>query len=201
MDGAQQVVVCPLTEDLIQDVVGIHRGGLGYTVNSRLGSAHLAFLYREMARDPTSYVGVAMVDGRPAGIVSGTLDEDTLKSNLLKSMSGPTLAGLATRLLLRPWLILQWLQSVIIALPVYHQRQEVIAVLTALAVDPGFQGRGVGRKLVGALEEFFGANKVGKYRLDTLGTNQRALKFYSDLGFTEVARRTDSVILVRTIGQ
>ena len=201
MRGAQQVAVYPISESVLQDVVRIHREGLGYTVNSRLGTTHLGFLYRTMARDSTCFVGVAMVEGRAAGIVSGTLDEERLKSTILKSMSARKKAGLATRLLLQPWLMLQWLQSVITALPAYRAGQEVHAVLTALAVDPKYQGRGVGAQLIRSLEAFFGANKVASYRLDTLATNHHALKFYGTLGFTEVARRAGSVILVRTIDQ
>ncbi len=200
MDGPQPIIVRPLTEEFLQDVVDIHREGLGYTVNSHLGIAHLAYLYQNMARDPQSYVGVAILDGKPAGIVSGTLNEDQLKSRLLRSMPVAGLARLALRFLVRPWLILQWLQSIIIALPVYDHGEEVVAVLTALAVAPDFQRRGTGRRLVSALEGFLGANKVAKYRLDTLATNYRALKFYRDLGFAEVARRAGSVVLVRTLG-
>ena len=201
MLAAQQVAVRPLSESLLQDVVRIHKEGLGYTLNSRLGTTHLGFLYETMARDSTSFVGVAMVEGCVAGIISGTLHEDRLKSAILESMSARQKAGLATRLLLRPWLMLQWLQSVIIALPAYYEAQEVHAVLTALAVDPKYQGRGVGVQLIHSLEAFFGANKVASYRLDTLATNHHALKFYGTLGFTEVARRAGSVILVRTMGQ
>jgi ribosomal protein S18 acetylase RimI-like enzyme len=199
MSGAPHVVVSPLTEVLLQDVVRIHEAGLGYTVNSRLGKEHLAFLYRIMARDPTSYVGVAIVDRGAAGIISGTLDEDRLKSKLLRSMSAAKLTGVATGLLLKPSLMLRWLQSVAVAWPVRYEGKEIAAVLTALAVDPNIQRRGLGRRLVRTLELFFAANQVETYRLDTLATNQRALRFYQDLGFIEVARRAGSVVLVRRI--
>ncbi len=200
MKGTQQTVVRPLTDEFLRDVVVIHREGLGYTVNSRLGCAHLASLYQHMARDHDSYVGVAMAAGKPTGIVSGTLHEDRLKSRILRSMGPAGLARLLLRLSVRPGLVLQWLQSLIIALPVYDHGTEVGAVLTALAVAPDAQGRGTGRQLVHALEGFFRANEVATYRLDTLATNHRALKFYHDLGFAEVARRAGSVVLVRTVG-
>ncbi len=159
----------------------------------------MAFLYSRMARDPQCYVGVAVVGDRPVGIISGTLDEDRLRSRLLRTMPVAETAKLMLRLLARPGLILQGLQSIVIAGPVYDHGEEVTAVLTALAVAPGFQGRGAGRQLVNALEGFFRANHVSSYRLDTLTTNERALRFYRDLGFSEVARRAGSVILIRML--
>ncbi len=200
MNGPEQTVVRSLTDELLQDVVAIHREGLGYTVNSRLGFPHLAFLYQQMSRDRESYVGVAVAAGKPTGIVSGTLDEDRLKSRILRSMRPAGVLRLLLRLAVRPGLVVQWLQSLIIALPVYDHGMEVGAVLTALAVAPDAQGRGTGRQLVNALEGFFRANEVATYRLDTVATNHRARKFYHDLGFAEVARRAGSVILVRAVG-
>ena len=201
MSGAAHVVIRPLAPDLIQEVVRIHVEGLGYTVNSRLGKAHLAFLYQKMAADPTCYAGVAMVEGQPVGIVSGTLNEKRLKSSLIKSMRALRLAGLAIGLVLRPTLLVGWLQSMVVALPVFHEGKEIAAVLTALAVASDCQRRGVGKELVLALEVFFAENNVGSYRLDTLISNHRAIKFYTDLGFRQAARRAGSVILLRTIGQ
>lgn len=196
----QEIVVSPLNDRLLPRIIDIHIEGLGYTLNSRLGREHLRFLYESMASDARSYVGVALMEGQAAGIVSGTLDEDGLKSRLMSSMGASRLAGLGLRLLTRPGLIAQWLQSFLIAWPVYCDGEEVSPVLTALAVSPECQGRGVGQRLVGALEAFFGSNHVHRYRLDTLITNSRARGFYDRLGFSEVARRMGSIILVRTIG-
>ena len=37
------------------------------------------------------------------------------------------------------------------------------------------------------------------YRLDTLIGNERAIRFYRELGFLEVAQRADSIIFVRRL--
>ncbi len=194
------ILVSPLNDHVLPRIIDIHIEGLGYTLNSRLGREHLGFLYKGMARDARSYVGVAVVDGQPAGIVSGTLDEDRLKSRLISAMGARRLARLGLRLVARPRLMVQWFQSILIARPVYLHGELIAPVLTALAVSPQCQGRGVGQRLVGALEKYFGSNHVHRYRLDTLITNGRARSFYDRLGFDEVARRMDSVILVRTMG-
>lgn len=199
MKDLQEIVVSPLNDRVLPRVIDIHLQGLGYTLNSRLGREHLGYLYESMARDRRSYVGVALVAGQPAGIVSGTLDEDGLKSKLLSAMGSSRLARLGLRLLTRPGLMVLWLQSIRIARPVYSDGEEVIPVLTALAVSPECQGRGVGQRLVRALETFFRSNHVHRYRLDTLISNSRARSFYDRLGFSEAARRMGSVVLVRTI--
>lgn len=200
MAAISPITVRPLGDDLVDRVVRIHQTGLGYTVNSRLGHSHLAFLYRKMADDPQSFVGVATVDGQPMGIVSGTLDEDRLKARLISSMSASLLVSMCAKIVFRPALMWQWVQGMIIARPIYHGQMKVNAVLTAIAVDDSHQGHGVGRVLVNALEGYFASKDVKAYRLDTLATNRRALSFYAGLGFTEVARRAGSVVLVHSVG-
>ena len=82
MNGPGDIVIRPLRDEFIEDVVRIHRAGLGYTVNSALGKDHLAFLYQTMSRDPKCYVGVALIDNQPVGVVSGAVDLGTLKCRL-----------------------------------------------------------------------------------------------------------------------
>ncbi len=199
MKPAPEIEICPLTGDLLPDVVRIHRDALGYTLNSRLGDAHLMRLYSQMSKDSESYVGVAVVEGRPAGVVSGTLNEDRLKARLLGSLPPSALLTVLAELVRHPGLIGAWLQSLSIARPVYHEGKRVEAVLTALAVDARFRGRGLAKELIAALERYFSARQVGIYRLDTLITNQPAQSLYAGLGFIEVARRAGSAILVRMI--
>jgi ribosomal protein S18 acetylase RimI-like enzyme len=199
MVGDTGITVRPLRDEFLIDVVRIHRAGLGYTVNSLLGTEHLAFLYQTMSREPDCYVGVALVDNHPVGVVSGTVNPANLKSEILRSSSIRRVLGMAIRLLVQPWMFIPLWQGNVIAAPVQHSGQDVTAVLTAIAVDPRVRGQGIGRQLVAALEGFFVEHNVKSYRLDTLVKNEQASAFYRGLGFLQVAKRAGSLIFVKVI--
>jgi ribosomal protein S18 acetylase RimI-like enzyme len=199
MRKSLRVVVRPLREDLLDEVVRVHRVGLAYSANSKLGSKHLAFLYRTMSRDPGSYVGVGLVNERPVGVISGTIDAGRLRAHMLRAISPANLVTLIAGVILQPGFLVDWWRSRAIAAPIRYAGTEVTAVLTAIAVAPEFQGVGIGRHLVRALEAFFSEHRVTTYRLDTLISNEQASAFYKRLGFQEVARRADSLVFLRVL--
>lgn len=197
--GSVQIV--PLAGEHIDEVIRIHMAGMGYTLNSRLGLDHMRFLYQTIAGDPDGYAGVALEGERPAGVVTGVLDSAKFTTSLLRKMPTSRIAATALRLLLKPALLWEWRKAQVIAAPVSVGSAEVGAVLTAIVVDPHTQGKGIGRALVGAFEEFLRTAGVLAYRLDTQIKNERAIRFYQELGFVEVARRADSIIFVRRLAQ
>ena len=200
-DRSQSIRVVPLQEEFLDDVVRIHLSGLGYTMNSRLGKEHLALLYRFMARDSQCYAGVALLNGQPVGVVSGTIDAGVLNSKLLKEMPTGKIVLLALRFLAAPWLLYELGKSMIIARPVFHQGKQVSAVLTTLSVDPEVRARGIGTYLVAALERSFAQGGIQSYRLDTVLKNRTAREFYRRLGFCEIGKRADSMVYLKVIVQ
>jgi len=58
------------------------------------------------------------------------------------------------------------------------------AELTRLRVDPDFQGRGFGTRIVEALERRARQNGIRAFALNTGAKNDRARRFYEALGFT-----------------
>ncbi|MFH1184164.1 MAG: GNAT family N-acetyltransferase [Chloroflexota bacterium] len=154
-----------------------------------------------MANAPGCYVGVALVQDQPAGVVSGSVDAGRFSSMLFRTMPGVRLTRIALTMLLQPQLIWLLWQGMMIAAPVRVNSTEVRAVLTAIAVDPEIQRRGIGRALVDAFEDFLSQGSVHTYRLDTQIKNERAIRFYRDLGFQEAARRAGSIVFVRKLTQ
>ena len=62
------------------------------------------------------------------------------------------------------------------------------AHLNLLAVRPDRQRAGIGRHLVGWLEESALVAGIGTIRLELRATNRAARRFYEHLGFSEIAR-------------
>ena len=199
MTSVEEIQIQPLRSEFLDEAILIHQDGLGYTLNSRLGKKHVAFLYDSMRLDPDCHVGVAVAGGRPIGVVSGTLNAARLRSRLLRSMPVERLAAIAIRLMLQPWMIVEWLKENATGAPVKHDGQEVAAVLTTLGVTASHRGLGVGRGLVLDLEQFFRKCNVGSYCLETLVANGPARAFYGGLGFVEIATRGSSVVLVKAV--
>jgi ribosomal protein S18 acetylase RimI-like enzyme len=189
----------PLSENDLERVVKIHQEVLGYTFNSRLGPDHLSFLYRALTQDDQSYVGVAVMDDQPVGVVSGTLDMDKIKTSMLSSFKFRHWANLFLHVLRQPSLLYEWWKGNVIGRSVYFEGAPVQPILTAIAVDASCQGQGIGKYLIHDLEKFFQRRNIEYYRLDTLIENAGARKFYERLGFQQVETRADSLVFVKKI--
>ena len=56
--------------------------------------------------------------------------------------------------------------------------------ILGLAVDPDFQGRGIGRKLMNELEDYALDNNIRFIRLNSAMKREEAHKFYEHIGYT-----------------
>src|SRR6186713_836730 len=121
----ESLQIKPLEDRYLEDVVRIHQNVLGYTFNSRLGSDHLSFMYRKMAQHDESYVGVALLDDQPVGVISGTLNMDKTKTVLLNSFKPQQWANLVFHVLKQPSLIGEWWKGNIIGRDVIFEGQTV----------------------------------------------------------------------------
>jgi ribosomal protein S18 acetylase RimI-like enzyme len=193
------LVIRPLQESDIAQVVALHRAVLGYSVNALLGTRHLAFVYRTAALLPATFVHVALEGGTVVGAVSATLNESRTARALLQQMPLVQRCCAAARLACSPscvralWRARRTTQPVIVAgLP-------VAACLTSIVVAPHTQGRGVGRALVARVDDFMRQHAVARYRLDTRLANRGACAFYTRLGFCEHERRGSDIIFLREL--
>ena len=56
--------------------------------------------------------------------------------------------------------------------------------ILGLAVNPDFQGRGIGRKLIEKLEQYAVENSISFIRLNSALKREEAHKFYEHIGYT-----------------
>jgi ribosomal protein S18 acetylase RimI-like enzyme len=66
--------------------------------------------------------------------------------------------------------------------------------ITALYVDPEYQGKGIGKTLMSAALDWLGNGR--SVRLNVVRYNEKAIQFYSSFGFIEQGPLTDGIALL-----
>jgi RimJ/RimL family protein N-acetyltransferase len=66
----------------------------------------------------------------------------------------------------------------------YLQHQQH-AYLGFMYVDPNHRGKGINKKIIGALEEWCNLQNITELRLDVYQNNEAAIKAYEKVGFTK----------------
>lgn len=200
IEAATALTLQPLRLQDMEPVVQLHQEALGYSFNSQLGGRHLAHIYQVMRCDENSLVVTAHRGGLLVGVVSATRDPEALKTRLISSLTPRQWFGLIGRLALRPQLLFTWLADQRVnSRPVTFRGVTVRPYLAAIAVAERARQAGVGRALVGAVDDFFRARRCPAYHLDTLADNAASRVFYRRLGFVELEQRGPAVILVKTL--
>ncbi|MCX5672775.1 MAG: GNAT family N-acetyltransferase [Planctomycetota bacterium] len=67
--------------------------------------------------------------------------------------------------------------------------ESAIGWIPNIAIDPGHQGRGIGRALMQAALDYLRASGMRYAKIETLEQNQKGQAFYPSVGFQEVARQ------------
>ena len=191
------IEIKPLGDHFLEDAVRIHQSVLDYTFNSRLGDKHLAFMYHQMSITPGCFTAVALASAQPVGVISGSFNMDETKFMIMKSFNLAQWGNLFFHLFKKPAHVVDIWNNGIVDRPISINEKLIPAILSTIAISPGFQGRGIGKLLVNSLEIFFKGRGIKYYRVDTLLSNHHARKFYNKLMFQEVAIRANSVILIK----
>ena len=191
------ISIAPATPDQIPGIVQLHQATLGYSLNSRLGSEHLHYLYARLMAHPASLVAAASVNGSLAGVVSATLDLKTLTPWIYAGLNPGGWAAYAIRMLVRPGIWpLAW-EAAHTPHTLQWQGETVRPCLTVITVAPESRQLGVGRALVEAVDNFVWHNQQATYWLETLTTNKTAQAFYARLGFVIVGQHRTTLYLAR----
>jgi ribosomal protein S18 acetylase RimI-like enzyme len=146
---------------------------------SFLGPAFLSRLYRRIGRSPGSFVLVAEAGGTVVGFIAGSADVGRLSRTFL--LRDGAVAGLsaAPKLLRSASRVLETLR---------HGSDQAAGTgrgteLLAVAVDPGHQGQGVGKALVGAFLDQVTAGGGDQAYVVVGAANSGAIGLYTGAGF------------------
>jgi len=166
----------------------LHAGQISQGFLSVLGPRFLCRLYRRISRSPSSFLLVATGGGvggeAPVGFLAGSTDVGALYRSFL-GRDGVAAAFQAAGPLIRNW------RRVVDTLG--HGASGGTGVgrgpeLLAVAVDPGWQGRGAGRMLVGAFLDEVGARGHDAAHVVVGADNAPAVALYRRAGFEAVER-------------
>jgi ribosomal protein S18 acetylase RimI-like enzyme len=124
----------------------LHAGQIAGGFLSFLGVGFLTRLYRRISLSPDSFLLVAEAEGRVVGFVAGSGDVGGLYRSFLWHDGAAAALSVAGRLLRRWRLALETLRH---GSADGGGKGEGVELL-AIAVEPGHQGAGVGRALVGS---------------------------------------------------
>jgi ribosomal protein S18 acetylase RimI-like enzyme len=189
----------PISYAEMDSVVALHQMALSNSLNSRLGTGHLSYLHSIMLEDATCLSIMAVLKGEVLGVVCASLDPETLTRQLLAGLPARRWVALLGRTVCEPTLLLEWLRSHNLSHPVIFQDAKVKPCLTVIAVSPAARRNGVGRALIGAVDDYMIRHGQSFYHLDTRIDNSMARTFYSRLGFIEWEERGRNVIFVRQL--
>ncbi len=186
-----------LKNEDIPFVVDFHRKAIGYSLNARLGQKHLERVYECVSTSDLAIVNVAEADGKIFGVVSATTNSEKLSSLIIKSLSFKQRALLGINLVIRPWLYYNVWELFRLSPPVIYKNTLIRGCLTAIAVASEFREKGIGKALIGSVNNYFKSKNINYYRLDTYKTNINAMAFYKKLGFVEAGQKGRNIILIK----
>jgi ribosomal protein S18 acetylase RimI-like enzyme len=168
----------------IPSVVQLQVSFLNGSIVTRLGPDFLARFHTLALAHPASRGFVAEIDGRIAGFALGSLDVHAFNAHMKPRILGAMLAALLapSRLLL----------AVSLVRMVFEGEPEPVipAELLLLTVDPRARRSGVGRGLLGALEQAFREQGIPRYRVAVRSQLAEAKAFYEALRFEHEQERT-----------
>lgn len=163
-------------------VAKIHQKALAGDFLPSLGFAFLKTFYEGIIGKPGVYGFAYEEDEKILGFVVGTSDSKIFFSQALRARFIKLSFLLLIQLIKRPQIIKNILETF------FYPKKDTgpKAELFVIAVDRKFQGKGVGRELVEALENAFRKDGINRYKL-AVYANKKAVGFYEHLGYSRIS--------------
>ena len=194
----RQLVIRRLQRDDLEAVAAVHLGAFSTSILTKLGKEAVYRYYRWLLEGPhETYVIGASVDGELAGFLFGGIAPDAIPGFLRDNR------WLLTKSLLRrPWMVRDPLFADRLGRTLRMLAPKRAARATAsppnarkrpfdvisVAVDPRFQGEGIGKRLMGAAESLARSHGFHVMTLVVHGENHQAVGFYEALGWQKLHR-------------
>jgi GNAT superfamily N-acetyltransferase len=177
-DDRDEGVVRPMTSADIAAVVALQMAFLDGSIVTRLGPGFLAVFYETALGHPSSRAFVAVEpDGAIGGFALASLEVAAFNRHIKRRVLGPLVQALLTPRGLP--LIWRFARSLVESEP----EPPMPAELLLLTVDARHRRRGIGQRLLAAIEQAFAQEGVTRYRVAVRSQLAVARAFYLATGF------------------
>jgi ribosomal protein S18 acetylase RimI-like enzyme len=172
-----------ISESDISQLTRIHIEALKGDFLPSLGFGFLSTVYKGLINQKEIYGFKYEYNKKIVGFVIGTKNMDIFFKFALRSNFIQLSFLLFLQILKRPGIIKNIVETFL-----YPKKdQGVKSELVVIALLKKWQGKGIGKKLVKALEGKFLENRIKKYKL-TVHADKAAVKFYENLKFLKIAK-------------
>lgn len=170
--------------DDVERIVEIHINSFEGFFLTFLGPKFLRLLY--IGFIDKGVLRVAVVDSNVIGFSAGTEQPDVFFSNLRKEKWFSFFLAAAPGLIKKPSLVIKKLYGAIFYKGDSVERLNNSFLLSSLAVDPHYEGKGIGKFLINDLNEILSENRNSEtvYLITDRNENDSVLGFYNKCGFS-----------------
>lgn len=163
-------------------ITKIHMSSLAGDFLPSLGFNFLKTFYDGVIGKGGVYGFGVFENGKVLGFVVGTTDSSKFFAQALKAHFLKLSLLLTVRLIKNPTLIKNVLETLRYSKKAVGPKAELVVI----AVDEDYQGRGIGKLLVEALESAFRKERIRRYKL-TVHADKKAVGFYEHLGYSRIS--------------
>lgn len=164
-------------------IAKIHTSSLAGDFLPSLGFNFLETFYDGVIGKGGVYGFGVFKDGRIRGFVVGTRDSSKFFSLALRSNFVKLSFLLLIKLVKKPSLVRNVVETFLYPKKDAGPKAELVVI----AVDKDYQGKGVGKLLIEALESAFRKKGVKHYKL-TVHADKKAVGFYEHLGYSRISK-------------
>lgn len=179
------MLIKPLSPKQIPEITSIHLSAMKGDFLTLLGKHFLSCFYSGIIGKEQIYGFFCEENKQVKGFIIGTKNIDLFFKTAVYSNFLKLSFYLSIQVFKRPSLLNNIFETFL-----YPKKDQGIKPeLVILAVSKENQGKGIGKKLIHALENKFKEEKVRKYKL-TVHADKKAVSFYDKLGFLKAGRFT-----------
>ncbi len=165
----------------LKQIASIHKKELEGDFLPSLGESFLYTLYCGVMKDKNNVIFAELENEQILGFVFGTKDTPKMMKNVVKNEFIPFIFKSIRAIIKRPGLIKHFIET--FSYKDKESKLDTSSELVVIAVDSNSHKKGIGKKLIYTLNEWFKRKNIYEYKLTVNKNNENANGFYKHMGF------------------